>query len=125
MKKIIRNGTLKLWSIAGALITMALLSGCLPAEASEEGEGTSILPLIIFLVLIFGFMYFVIIRPQRKKQQAHQQLIEELNKGDRVLTSGGIYGVVENISEESVVIKVESGALIRVAKDSVALKRER
>ncbi|MFC1992759.1 preprotein translocase subunit YajC [Chloroflexota bacterium] len=125
MKKIVRNGTLKLWSILGALITMVLLSGCFPTEAPAEGEGTSIIPLILFLVLIFGFMYFVIIRPQRKKQQEHQQLIEELNKGDRVVTAGGLYGVVESISEESVVIKVESGALLRVAKESVTIKRER
>ncbi|MBA7695468.1 hypothetical protein ES703_104096 [subsurface metagenome] len=61
---------------------------------------------------------------QRKRQKEHQQLIEELKRGDRVITAGGVYGVIETVSEDSVVIKVESGATMRVAKNSVALKRE-
>ncbi|GAI84809.1 unnamed protein product [marine sediment metagenome] len=69
-------------------------------------------------------MYFLMIRPQRKRQKEHQQLIEELKRGDRVITAGGVYGVIETVSEDSVVIKVESGATMRVAKNSVALKRE-
>ena len=70
-------------------------------------------------------MYLVLIRPQRKRQKEHQQLIEELKKGDRVITAGGIYGQIESISDDSVVLKIESGTTIRVAKDSVALRRER
>jgi len=81
--------------------------------------------LIVFLVLIFGLFYFLFIRPQRKRQKEHQQLVQELKRGDNVVTAGGVYGVIENISEDSVVIKVESGATLRVAKGSVALKRER
>ncbi|MBW1739299.1 MAG: preprotein translocase subunit YajC [Deltaproteobacteria bacterium] len=81
--------------------------------------------LIVFLVVIFGLFYFLFIRPQRKRQKEHQQLVEELKRGDNVVTAGGIYGVVESISEDSIVVKVESGATIRVAKASVALKRER
>jgi preprotein translocase subunit YajC len=70
-------------------------------------------------------MYLVLIRPQRKRQKEHQQLVEELRRGDRVITAGGIYGEIESVSEDSVVIKVESGVTMRVAKGSVALKRER
>ena len=79
----------------------------------------------VFLVLIFGLFYFLFIRPQRKRQKEHQQLVGELKRGDNVVTAGGIYGVVESISEDSIVVKVESGTTIRVAKASVALKRER
>ena len=111
---------LNLGLIGGWLITLVSIGGCAPAE--EEG---SIVPMLIFVVLIFGLMYFVMIRPQRKRQKEHQQLVEELNRGDRVITAGGIYGVIESISEDSVVIKVESGTTMRVAKGSVALKRER
>jgi len=70
-------------------------------------------------------MYSVLIRPQRKRQKEHQHLIQELKRGDRVVTAGGIYGAIESISDDSVVIKVESGATMRVAKGSVSLKRER
>ena len=104
------------------LITLAFVGGCIPAEADGGGGDTWIF--LLFIVGIFALMYFVLIRPQRKRQKEHQQLVEELQKGDRVVTAGGIYGQVESVSEDSVVIKVESGATMRVAKGSVALKRE-
>ena len=113
---------LKLGLIGGLLTSVVFIGGCLPT--GEEGGGFDP-TIIIFLVLIFGLMYFVMIRPQRKRQKEHRQLIEELKRGDRVVTAGGIYGAIESISDDSVVIKVESGATMRVAKGSVTLKRER
>ncbi len=113
---------LKFGLIGGLLTSIVFIGGCIPGEA--EGE-TSIWPMLIFVVLLFGLMYFVMIRPQRKKQRAHQQLIDELKRGDRVVTAGGIYGTIESISEDSIIIKVESGATMRVAKGSVNLKQER
>ncbi|MCK4297953.1 MAG: preprotein translocase subunit YajC [Planctomycetes bacterium] len=80
--------------------------------------------MIIFLVLIFAVFYFLLIRPQRKRQKQQRELMEELKRGDKIITSGGIYGVIESVSEDSVIIKVESGATMRVAKSSVALKRD-
>ena len=68
--------------------------------------------------------YFLLIRPQRKRQKQQQQLMEELKRGDKVITAGGIYGVIESVSEDSIIIKVESGATMRVSKSSVALKRD-
>jgi len=104
------------------LLTLVSIGGCVPPEGAEgEFDWTW----VIFLVLIFGIFYFLFIRPQRKRQKEHQQLVEELKRGDNVITAGGIYGVIESVSEESIVIKVESGTTIRVARNSVALKRER
>ncbi len=114
---------LNLGLMVGLLITLASMGGCAPA--GEPGEEASIWPMIIFLAVLFGLMYLVLIRPQRKRQKEHQQLVEELRRGDRVITAGGIYGEIESVSEDSVVIKVESGVTMRVAKGSVALKRER
>ena len=113
---------LKLGLIGGLLTSVVFIGGCIPADA--EG-GYSIWTMLIFVVLIFGLMYFVLIRPQRKRQKEHQQLIEELKRGDRVVTAGGIHGVIESISEDSVTIKVESGATMRVVKGSVSLKQEK
>ena len=119
-----KNRVLNSVMIAGLLIIMLLIGGCIPGGETAGEEGSSILPMVIFLVLIFGMMYLVLIRPQRKKQKEHQQMVQELKRGDRVVTAGGIYGQIDNISEDSVVIKVESGMTIRVAIGSVALKRE-
>jgi len=107
------------------LITLVSLGGCVPGGEGEEGGGMSMVTMIIFLVLIFGLMYLVLIRPQRKRQKEHEQLLEELKRGDRVVTAGGIYGVIESISDDSMVIKVESGVTMRVARGSIAGRRER
>ncbi len=118
-----RNKILNLGLIGGLLVSLVFVAGCIPAG---DGEATGFDPtIIIFLVLIFGVMYFLMIRPQRKRQKEHEHLIEELNRGDRIVTAGGIYGQIESVSDDSVVIKVESGATMRVARNSVVLRRER
>ncbi len=82
------------------------------------------LPLIIFLGLFVAMVYFLMIRPLRTRERRHDQMVEELEKGDMVITGGGIYGQVESIDEESVVLKVESGALIRVSKGGIVTRAE-
>lgn len=109
--------------IAGLLITfLVFIGGCATPEG-VEGGGSSIIPLIIFLVVIFGIFYFLMVRPQRKRQKEHDALVQELQKGDKVITAGGIYGVIESLSQDSIVLKIESGATIRVARSSVVGQR--
>jgi len=121
-----KNKMLTLALIAGLLITLVSLGGCATAPAEgEEATWFDQYGMIIILVLIFAVFYFLMIRPQRKRQKEQRQLMEELKRGDKVITAGGIYGQIESVSEDSVVIKVESGATMRVAKGSVALKREK
>ena len=118
-KKILMSGPV----VGLLIILLAFVSGCL---APEGGEGGGFDPtIIIFLVLIFGVFYFLLIRPQRKRQKEHEVLIQELRKGDKVVTAGGIYGVIESVSDESVVMKIESGTTIRVARGSVTGRREK
>jgi len=106
------------------LTIMVFLGGCLPTTEGDEGSfATSIWPLLIFIVVLFGLMYFLMIRPQRRRQKEHQDFVEQLQRGDRVVTAGGIYGQVESVSEDSVVIRVESGATMRIAKSSIVLKQ--
>jgi preprotein translocase subunit YajC len=114
-------------ALMSALLITALVfvAGCYPTEAPAEGEGGGFdWTIIIFLVLIFAIFYFLLIRPQRKRQKEQRELMSELKRGDKVITAGGIYGVIESVSEDSILIKVESGATMRVAKSSVALKRD-
>jgi len=118
-----RNKILNLGLIVGLLSTLVFVGGCALPDGGEEG--TSIAPMIIFLVLIFGMFYLLMIRPQRKRQKEHQELMQELKRGDRIITAGGIYGVIESVSEDSVVIKIESGMTIRVGRGSIAGKREK
>ena len=82
------------------------------------------MPLVIFLVVMFALFYFVMIRPQRRRQREHETMVQELQKGDKVITAGGIYGTIESLGEDNVVLKVESGATIRVARGSVMGRRD-
>jgi len=113
--------------MSGLLITaLVFMAGCFPTTTPAEGEGGGGFDwtIIIFLVLIFAIFYFLLIRPQRKRQKQQRELMEELKRGDKVITAGGIYGVIESVSEDSILMKVESGATMRVSKSSVALKRD-
>ena len=78
-----------------------------------------ITPLLVILVLMVGMFYFFLIRPMRQREKQHDELVEELGKGDEVITAGGMYGRVERIEGDSIVLKVESGAMIRVTKGGV------
>ena len=110
--------------IAGYLVAIVvLMSGCAPAGASQR-DNTSLITMIIFLVGLFAIFYFLMIRPQRKRQKEHDAVTQSLQKGDRVITIGGMYGQIESIDPNSVVLKVESGATIRLAKDAIAGKLE-
>ena len=116
--------------LVGLITVMALLAGCIPVDTGTDGDetdtgsfATSIWPMLIFIVLLFAMMYFVMIRPQRKRQREHQDFVEQLHRGDRVVTAGGIYGEIESVSEDSVVLRIEAGGTIRIAKSSILSKQ--
>jgi preprotein translocase subunit YajC len=77
------------------------------------------LGLIVIALVFFSMIYFLMIRPLRQREKQHDQLVEELQRGDRVITAGGMHGQVESIDEDSVVLRVESGAMVRVTKGGI------
>ncbi len=81
------------------------------------------LPLLLLAALFFGVMYFFMVRPQRRRQREHSELIEGLKRGDRVITAGGIYGQIDYIDEETVVLNLEGGGKLRVLKHSIVRKQ--
>lgn len=76
---------------------------------------------LVFLAVMLAVFYFLILRPQRNRMKAQQQLSSSLSLGDRVQTIGGIQGVVRALDDDSVVIEVEQGR-IRVARRAIANK---
>ncbi len=100
--------------------------GQAPAESGEQqpamcggGGIMGILP-IVAMVAIF---YFLIIRPQQKQQKKLRRMRDSLNKGDKVVTSGGIHGVVTNIKGNVLTIRIADGVKVDVEKDSVTVKQ--
>ncbi len=89
-----------------------------------DANGGSIWPMIIFLVAIFAVMYFLMIRPRQKQQKEHDVLTKEVRVGDKVIIAGGIYGQIESLGEDTVLLKIESGATMRVARSSILGKQD-
>ena len=87
-----------------------------------ESEFGRVIPLIVLFVVFGGIFYFLLIRPQRKKQQEHQNLINKLSKGDEVITAGGIHGSIQKVLDESFIVEIDEGTRIKVEKDSIAEK---
>ena len=80
-------------------------------------------PLLIVAALFIGISYYFGVRPLRQREKQHDAMVTELQTGDTVITAGGIYGRVDSIHEEYVIIEVESGAKLRVTKGGI-VKRE-
>ena len=83
------------------------------------------LPLILILVLMVVMFYLLIFRPMRQREKKHDDMVSELQRGDAVITAGGIYGQVERVDDESIILKVESGTTIRVTKGGVISRHEK
>ena len=88
------------------------------------GGGSMILTLLPF-ALIFFIFYFLVIRPQSKRQKALVAMIDSLKQGDRVLTSGGLYGTVMAMKDNIAVLKIADQVKIEVAKSAITAVVER
>ena len=88
----------------------------LQAAAGQQGGGWS---MWIMLALIFVVMWFFMIRPQKKQQKELQNFRDALKKGDKVVTIGGIYGTVDELKDNSVLIIVDRDVKIRVSKQAL------
>ena len=95
---------------------MSLLNFMMLLEAEAQGGGLSGMIMLIAMIAIF---YFFMIRPQSKKQKEIKQARESMQKGDKVVTAGGIHGKISEISEKTVIIEVAPGVSLKVDKGSV------
>ena len=84
-----------------------------------QAAGNSGMTMIIFWFLILGAMWFFLVAPQRKKQKAHQKLIEELSSGDEVITASGIFGTITNVKDDRFVIRIAENTKVEIQKSFV------
>lgn len=80
----------------------------------------SILDSAVPMIAILGIMYFLMIRPQMKKQKTHQEFLTKLKRGDEVLTTGGILGRIEGLTDVFITLEIAPGVRIRVVRSQVA-----
>ncbi len=89
--------------------------------AQTAGQGQqSLLGMLIPFILVFAIFYLIVILPARKRQKQHQRMIENLKPGDKIITAGGIYGVVTGLREDRIEIRIAPNVKIEITKGSVA-----
>ncbi|MEW6674870.1 MAG: preprotein translocase subunit YajC [Nitrospirota bacterium] len=96
--------------------------GSSPQGGTGQGGGGMIGSLIP-LILIFVIFYFLLIRPQQKRAREHRQMTENLKKGDKVITSGGVYGVIEAVGTNTVTVKIAENVRVKFGKSYIAAIR--
>ena len=105
----------------GADLTSTTLQDGMPGDAGLEEEGGAGSSFWIMLLALFAFMWFVVIRPENKRQKKRKSFQSELKKGDEVVTAGGLHGTIASMDETTITLKVADS--LRLKFDRVAVSR--
>ena len=88
-------------------------------QGGAQGQGGGFAAFVP-IILMFVIFYFLLIRPQQKKAKAHQEMIRNLKKGDRVITSGGIHGTITSLDENAVTVEIAEKVRVKVTRSSIS-----
>ena len=88
-----------------------------PGQGGQTGFG-----MFIPLILLFGIFYFLLIRPQQKRQREHRELLSNLRKGDQVITAGGLYGRITGLTDTVVTLEITEKVRVKVARSQINTK---
>ncbi len=91
------------------------------AQTPPPGAGTSLFSLLPMFGIIIFIFYFIVYRPQQKEQKRRAELISNLKKGTKVVTAGGIHGIIAGIKDDTVLVKVAGDVKIEVTKSSISV----
>ena len=103
---------------------MIMASFLTSLQASQPGRpqgGVGMFTALLPFLLVFVIFYLLIVMPQRKRQKKHQSMVEQLKPGDRIITSGGIYGTVMGVQPDRIELKVSANVKIDITKTAVAV----
>ena len=89
-------------------------------DATSQMQGPQSLTGIVMIFAMIAIMYFFLIRPQKKQEKETKKMIDALKKGDKIVTIGGIYGVVSSVKDNTIVVKVDTDAKIEFTKTAIA-----
>ena len=89
------------------------------AQQGPGAGGGALGSMLIPMILVFGVMYFLVMRPQMKKQKETQKMLAELKKGDDVVTTGGIIGRISGIKDEEVTLQIQEGVRVRILRSAI------
>jgi len=107
-------------SFLGAVMPLFFISA---ARAEVGGTQGSLLGMLMPLGLFVIIFYFLIIRPQKKKQRKHDEMLGSIRRGDQVVSAGGFYGTVKEVKDDSFIVEIAEGVKVRMLKGSISMKR--
>ena len=90
-----------------------------PAYAQSAAAGGSLFELLFPLVMVFAIIYFMILRPQQKRQREHTTMIEALRRGDTVVTQGGLVGKVAKVTDDEIDVDIAENTRVSVVKSMI------
>ena len=99
---------------------MTSIAYAMGAGAGQGGQGGGF-SAIVPLILMFAIFYFLLIRPQQKKAKEHREMVNNLKKGDRVITSGGIHGRVTSLDEGTVMVEIADKIKVKVLRGNISV----
>jgi preprotein translocase subunit YajC len=91
-----------------------------PLYAAEQAGQPGIIASLLPLLILFAIFYFLVILPQQKQAKKHKQMVEELKKGDKIVTAGGIIAEVVKNEEDFVKAKINDNVEVKITKDAIA-----
>jgi len=89
------------------------------APQSGQGGGGSMVTTLIMFGLIFFIFYFMILRPQQKRQKERQKLLNEMKKGDKIVTAGGIHGKIIALEDKTALVEIADNVKVKIEKASI------
>lgn len=95
---------------------LILAQAAAPAQAPQQNLLVTMMP----LVFIFVIFYFLLIRPQQKKQKEHEKLVQSVKTGDQVVTNAGIHGTVSNVKDKTVIVKIADNVKVEFDRAAIA-----
>lgn len=99
-------------------ISMLMVVAMQGGQGAQQG-GSGFMVMVVYVVILLGIMYFMMIRPQNRREKERQALINSIKNGDRILFCGGMIGTVANVKDKILVVKVADGVKVEVARGSV------
>ena len=100
---------------------MSLLDFLIPTAYAQSagGQPQGGFGMLVFPVILIAIMYFLMIRPQMKRQKEHKAMLDKLNRGDEVITSGGVAGTITDIGDNFVTVEIADNVRVRVQKGAI------
>ena len=90
------------------------------AKGGQQAQSGGLISMLFPLLIVFGIFYLLVFRPQKKQQRIHQEMLSNLKKGDKIITSGGIFGQVTRLEDSVITIKIDDSVRMKVLKSSIS-----